>query len=393
MMYFRKNKGPFSNGITAGEKYSQQKAEVLKLIQAANGGDPTALKEVQKEATRWKQMLGNPGAPPALVTRDIGPSLADVQGVPLLKNMSVAYANDDYIGRTLFPTVPTDQITGSYTVYDERPRHQTPATKGGGAGGSRAQANEVKSPKSKDNYNCEPDTLMSHTAFDVVLNAESPPLNEMLDLVESVNNDLELKVDTRLAGVATTAGNYPTGNKVTLTAGIRWDEAGGDPRRDINTAKSALWRGNGTSMLVAWTSQDIWDILKTNGQLLDMLSANDRGMISPQQFLEIFELDALLVSEARSDSANIGQTASYGRIWGNYFGLARVSETPQLKNASFGVNFRWTPQGLPGGVWSQQWYDPREGALGSFYYKRSHYEDPVILAGKTGYLITTPTTP
>ncbi len=158
-------------------------------------------------------------------------------------------------------------------------------------------------------------------------------------------------------------------------------------------------------MAIAAMNTEVWNVLSSHPDMLQLLSLGDRGLVSPEQFTSFFGIDGLLVSDARINTAAKGQTASYSRLWGNFFVLARVSTTPQLRNASFGYTLRWMPQSIPGmisgtpgfmagqGVFAQQWYEPRKGDFGSLYYKRSHREAVKIVAAKTGYLITTPINP
>src|SRR5262249_34206605 len=140
-----------------------------------------------------------------------------------------------------------------------------------------------------------------------------------------------------------------------------------------------LWEGTGSSQVVAAMNIDIWNVLSRNADLLALLSLTDKGLVKPSDFAEYFQLDGVLISESRKDTANIGQTASYARIWGNFFVMMRVSETPQLKNATFGYTPRWMAQGMNNGVMQQQWYDPKVGPFGSFYYKRAEFEDVIVV--------------
>lgn len=384
-VFYKKGKGHNKDGSSLASKYEAQKAAFLGLVQEANDGDPRA-----------KSMLSRHiSAAQGLRQKSLGP--ADVQGVPILNNLSIQYAPGDMIGMELFPVVPVDKISGNYFVYDKRDRLQKAKTKGRG---NRGEANEANTRRTQAPYACEPDQLSRFIGLDTVLNQDAP-LNELLDLVEDVNGDLALNREREQASLAGTTGNYASGNVQTLTAGAgRWDEAGSDIRKHLLNGMAKIWRGNGSSMLIGWTSLEVWNVVRTHPDHLSLLSLGDRGLVSPAQFCDIYGLDGLLVSDVRTDSANIAQSASYSRLWGNKFGVMRVSTTPQLRNASFGYTFRWTgrgnasvPGGFPGGVFSQMWYDQKEGTIGAYFYKRAHYEDRIIVANDTGFLWETPIAP
>jgi hypothetical protein len=221
--------------------------------------------------------------------------------------------------------------------------------------------------------------------------SDDTPINAMFNLRETVDAKIALAREFTIRDILTDANNYATSNKKTLTAGLRWDDAGGDPVNDILTALQSIWMGQGSSRLVAWTSLEVWNVIRQSDKFLKLLSANNEGILSAEQFTNILGLDGLLVSEARENTANIAKTPVFSRLWGNFFGICRVSTTPQLKNASFGFTFRWTPKAIgPEGIETHLWFDPEEGAFGSFGYKVAMKEIQKVVAADTGYLFTTP---
>lgn len=393
-VYYKKGRGPITDSTEGyAALYEGIKQGFVDTAQKARDGDPQALKDLDRSRsviTTW--MKGAQG----LVTRE--PDYAGVQGVPILNNLSVKYANGELIGTELMPISPVDQISGQYFVYDKSDRLRAKKTRGRGRSG---QANEVDSNRTKTPYATEPAELERYLQLATILNADGS-LMEMLDLIEDVNYDMSFDREILIKDTMTTPGNYPTDNKTTLLAGARWDDANGKPGRDIRNALAKMWRGSASTRVVAATSVEVWDVLSTHPDMLDLLALSDRGFVSPAQFVDFFGLDGILVSEARVDTSKLGQASVYSRLWGNNFVLARVSTTPQLRNASFGYTLRWVPQpkpgmisGIPGfmageGVFAMQWYDQRKGTFGSYHYKRSHFEQVKVVAADTGYLFTTP---
>jgi hypothetical protein len=374
IVHYKNGKGPNRDGTSLAAKYIKQKEALNSIIEDAHAGDPRAKSMLKRDVDI------------ALRKRDIGP--ADVQGVPILNNLSVAYAAEDLIGLELFPLVPVEKESGSYFVHERRDRLQKPKTKGRGA---RGDANEINRRKTTALYACEPEQLLGNLPVQVAMNSDQP-------LTEDVNHDLALNREREHAELAGDPDNYSTSNKMTLTSGTRWDDADARILANIKAGIAGMWRGKGNSRLVGWTSLEVWNVISLNVGLLSLLGLNDVGAVSPERFLDITGLDGLLVSDARTDTANIGQPAVYQRLWGNKFGIMRVSDTPMQRNASFGYTFRWTgkggqgapPNGWAGGVFSQMWYDQKEGPFGSWFYKRSHSEDRVIVAADTGFLFDTP---
>lgn len=377
---YKKGKGPNRDGTSLASNYEREKAGLMSIIEDAARGDAKAKLQLQKSV----------GA--ALRKREIGPT--DMSGVPVINTMSVAYASDEFIGLELFPLVTVEQYSGSYVVHERRDRLQKPKTKGRG---QRGEANEINRRVSTSGYAVEPDQLEGVLEVQVALN-QSQPLSELLQLTEDVNHDLALNREREHASIAGSTSSYSAGNIFTPTGGRKWNTETATILADIKTGTATMWRGKGNTRLVGWTSTEVWNAISLNTGLLGVLGMNDRGAVSPEIFLEITGLDGLLVSDAQVDTANIGQSAVYSRLWGNKFGIMRVSDTPTQRNASFGYTFRWTgvaptdatAPNFKNGVFQQMWFDPKKGPIGSWIYKRSHFEDIVVVAADTAYLVDAP---
>jgi hypothetical protein len=380
IVHYKAGKGPNRDGTSLASKYAAKKMGFTSMLEDAQAGDPRMKALVQRSTDM------------ALKKREMSPG--DMQGVPVLNNLSIAYAAEDLIGLELFPVVPVEAMSAQFNVWERRDRLQKPKTKGRG---QRGDANEINRRLSTSTYSVKDDQLKGVVEAQVILNSPQP-LNELLQLQEDVNHDLALNREREIAEMVTDPDNYSASNVMTLTGDDKWNTDTATILANILTAKAAMWPGRGNTRLVAATSLEVWNQIALNTGLLGMLGMNERGAVSPAAFLEITGLDGLLVSDARTDTANIGQTADYERIWGNAFVIAHVSDAPMQRNASLGYTFRWTGTGAsaataPGfvnGVFQQLWFDPKEGPIGSWTYKRSHFEDRKIVAADTAFLINTP---
>lgn len=313
-----------------------------------------------------------------LRVKDLKPS--DVHQASVLNSMSVQYANDDYIGLRLMPAVMTGNRSGIFYKYTKRDRFAYPDD----TMATRSDANEVSEGRSTGTYSLTGRALKEFID-QTTINNQDAPLNELADAQNNVMEGLTFKQEVRIASAATTAGNY-AGNTVAIGASDRWDTAtGGDPINDINTALAATWMGRGPGRKVAFTSLTVWNVLKVHPRLLDLIRGNRDGMLSREMFAQWFEIDELLVGRARKDTANEGQTASYSRIWPDSFGIVRVATAPSLRNASFGFSV------MEKAPVQRLWFDPKSGEEGGWYTQGSLADQQLVVAGDTGYLITTPT--
>lgn len=314
-----------------------------------------------------------------LETKAVQPGV--VHSNTFLTNLSLQYANDEYIGDRLMPLVPVDKRSDLFAVYTKRNRFNAPDDTIGPDG----EAAEVEEGRSSDNYSVQDRALMNHVPAETIEN-QDPIFDEMLDLTDSVMNGLMLKRELRIAAVLTTAANYPTGNKVTLSGSDQWDSsAGGNPLKDIQTGVTSLFRGATPTLTIGWCGIDVFNVLARHPLILDLFKYTRAGLVTAEQLAGLFGLDQLLVGKAREDTANPGQAESYSRIWGKFFGIARVAVRPSRRSAHFGSTFQ-----LATDPHAFNWFDPKKGKAGANYVKIGWSDDHKIVAADTGYLISAP---
>lgn len=296
----------------------------------------------------------------------------------LLSNLSVMYANDEYIGEQLMPAVPVNKRSDSFATYPKRERLAYPDD----LIGSRSAPNELNATRGTDNYSVKDYGLMDFVSQDTIDNQDAA-FDEMMDLIENLNEGIAFKREKRLATILTTAGNF-SGNTVTLAGATQWDSAsGGDPIKVIQDARAAVWQGRGPTDLVGYTSLEVLNVMARHQAIRDLFKyVGPDGLATADQIAKYFGLSKLLVAASREDTANDGQTAAYSRIWGKHFGIVRVARRPSKRMAAFGVSFR-----MNGDPVTTQWFDQKPGKQGGYYGKVGVSEDHKVIAGDTGYLI------
>lgn len=296
-----------------------------------------------------------------------------------LANLSVQYANEEFIGIKLMPLVTVSKLSDKYFIYRKRDRLAAPDD----SVGTRSMPNEVSENRDTANYSCAPYALMDFVDQATVDNADSP-LNEMVDLVDSVNDAMSYREEKRIATKLTTAGNFPS-QTTALSGANQWDAGGSNPVKDIQNATANLWMGKGKTKTMAYSSLEVFNVLARHPAILDLFKygGSAPGLATADMIAKYFGIDEYVIGAGREDTANEGQTASYGRIWGKVFGVVRVATNPGPRTASFGYTFRH------GQRTTMQWFDPAPGVKGGYYAKVGLEEDHKIVAADTGFLITT----
>jgi hypothetical protein len=296
----------------------------------------------------------------------------------LLSTFSVMYANDEYIGERLMPVVTVDKRSNKFAVYNKRDRFAAPDDEIG----MRSSPNELDAGRTTDNYSVKDYGFMNYLDLEVMAN-EDAPLNEMIDLVESINEGIAMKREIRIAGFVQNSANYG-GN--TANATTKWDTVttGGTIIADVLGADAGLFNGSSPTQKLGVTTLDNWNKCVTNNPAIRGLFQYVKdGLTTTEAFAKYFGFDDVLIGRARTDTANSGQAANYGRIWStDFFSVIRVAKRPTVRSLQFGSTFRFNGDPL-----TTEWTDPKIGKRGGVYAKVAVSEDHKIVAGDAAFFI------
>lgn len=312
-----------------------------------------------------------------LALRDITPGA--VSSNPVIATMSVMYANDEFIGERLAPLVMTGgQLTARYFKYDKRDRtavvDDTVTTDG--------VNKQISQNRSLDSVALQ-ERAIADFVSQATLNAQAAPLDELLDATTAIAEVQALGREQRIATLLSTTSSYGS-QYTTLSGADQWNSStGGDPASVIDTARAAIWSGAGPGKTVAFCSLDVHNVLKRHDKILSTIKyqGGKPGFATREMLRDYFEVDEYLVGAARRDTANIGQTASYSRIWGKIFGIVRVAKMPSIRNAGFASTFQDAEP------FADQIWDARPGSRGGYLCKRGFSDVSKVVAPDAGYLV------
>lgn len=358
-----------SGQYARAKAYERYRDQLDSVVNSDDPRDVAAVAKINADLSR----LNN------LRHRDVMPGTVHTNAA--LTNLSVMYANEAFIGEQLMPIVPVNKLTDLYYTYDQRDRFQYPPDELG----PRGDANEITEGRSSTTYACVGYGYENYLDADTLFDQDAP-LNEMADLTEAIAEGLAFRRELRIAAIMVNGTNYGA-NTSAIAAADRWDTAdGGDPIKNFQDAKAALWMGRGPTELVMFSSLDVYNVLSRHPQILDLYkySGGTVGLATPDMIARFFGASRYLVGEARKETANEAVTASYSRVWSDVFGMVRVMRRPSKRSAAFGVTFRHR------NIESKQWFDQRKGVHGGYFAKTAVSETHDIIAPLTGYLYTTP---
>lgn len=305
-------------------------------------------------------------------------SPASVHVDSVLSTFSTMYANDEYIGERIIPAVGVSKRSDIFFTYPKRERFAYPDD----ALSSRARANELDSSRSTDNYSVKDYGYSNWLDLETVANQDAP-LDEMLDLVAAINEGIAFRRELRIATIVQASSNYGgnTGNATT-----KWDTAstGGTIFQDIQAADAGLWRGFSPTRKIAVTTLDNWNsCIVNNPAILDRIKYTQTGIVTPTLIGNFFGFDDLLIGRARQDTANIGQTASYSRVWStDFFAIIQVATRVTTRCLHFATTFRMNEDPV-----TTEWIDPSVGKKGGIQARVAVSEDHKVVAGDAAWFI------
>lgn len=126
----------------------------------------------------------------------------------------------------------------------------------------------------------------------------------------------QINREIRVARLVQDPASYPSDMKMALAGSDQFSDY--DRSDPIGTIKYSLsstlvYRPNQAAM-----GQEAWDILSSHPKLVNAVKGNltSEGIITKQQFADLFGLRKVLVGEAYMDAAKFGQSGQIERVWG-----------------------------------------------------------------------------
>jgi hypothetical protein len=295
---------------------------------------------------------------------------------PQLTAIAVAYRNPsmNYIADQVLPRVPVGREDFKYWSYPVEETFRLPDTRVG----RRGRPNEVvvsatETTASTTDYGLE--HPLPQSDIDQAPVGYDPRGNAVEQLTDYIMIDRE----KRAADLVFTAANYPAGNKVTLSGTSQFSHVSSTPIDTINAGIVAcLVKPN-----VLTLGRDTWLKLRTHAEIVKAVSrsSGDKGMVSRQEFAELFELEEVLVGESLLNTAKLGQAATLSTVWGKH---AALQYRNRLASTTGGLTFGFTAQF--GSRISGSRPDPDIGLRGGQRVRVGESVGELIVASRVGYL-------
>ena len=293
---------------------------------------------------------------------------------PARTAIAMAYSNSGMIADSVLPRTPVGTSNFKYLVYNKDEKFTLPDTRIG----RTSRPNEVEFGATELDGSVKDYGLEDPVPQADIDNAPAnyDPLN---NATEGVSELIMLGREKRVSDVVFNAATYPAANKQTLSGTSQWsDFANSDPVAAILAAiDSMLMRPN-----VMVLGQAVFTKLRTHPLIVKAINGNsgDSGIVMRQALADLFEMDEVLVGQGWINNAKLGQTASFGRLWGKHCALLRRDMTATTRRgitfgvtATFGTRVAMTRP------------DPDIGLRGGTRVRVGESVDELITASDAGY--------
>jgi hypothetical protein len=286
----------------------------------------------------------------------------------LLSNVSVKYANSEYIWDKVFPQVPVMKDTDLYRVYDRNFR--VPETKRAAKGVAREFGFDV----STSTYALEQHALKDYVGVDEEENYDQGSLK--VDTTENLTDAIYRRIELSVANLFTTTS---WSLNVSLAAANAWtaNTTVSDPVPIVDTATSTIIANSGKTSNFMILPRDGYIAAKNHVSILDRVKYTS-AEISTAMLAGLFSVPELHVPTAVQDTSAEGVAASISAMWGDIAFLGWKPASPGLKTPSCGYTFiRSTPR-------VRSWTDNERNAEAIEVEIKFQ---PKVVASLTGYLI------
>lgn len=293
---------------------------------------------------------------------------------PILTTVAQGYRNAAFIGSTLFPAVPVDQRGGKIVAFGKEDFMIYRTARAPGAHTPRVQFGY-----SSNSYALEQHALEGQVPFEQMQDARQVPGIDQGQLaVRKVQNIIGLRLEKAQADLATTAGNYPNGNKATLSGTAQWsDYTNSNPSAAIETAKDAIRAKIGLRPNVVVLGAAVFSTLRQHPAIIDRIKYTGRDVVTTELLAALWGVDRVVVG----DAVYASDAGVFSDVWGKFVVVAYTDTTGLMDMGvpTFGYSYQ-----LRGYPVVERPYEDRNAK--SWIYPVTDEVAPVIAANTAGYL-------
>jgi hypothetical protein len=279
----------------------------------------------------------------------------------VLTQISIAYPNNGFAGAVLFPVVTVTRQSDKYYIFGREGWGLHP---GGDLRAPGTVANEIEGLSlSLDSY-----FAVEHSLQIPVTDEEKENVDNIVqperDGTELLTSRILLQRELTMFTLATTAANYATGYSTTLSGTAQWnDYVNSNPIADLKVGKRKVHSGLFMETNLAIVPYQVMTQLEDHPDFIERIKYSQPGILTSDIIAAVTGIGQIVVPGVGYNSANPGQAASLGYLWGKDVVLAWVPPRAGQKIPAYGYEFNWRyPSG--GVMVTDRWREePRKSNL------------------------------
>lgn len=296
---------------------------------------------------------------------------------PIQTDIARGYKNPDMVGMKLFPVAPVTARGGKIITFGKEDFALYNTARAPGANTKRVQFGHAGG-----SYALEQHALEGVAPWELQQEASTvAKINSGAVAVRKTQNIIGLRLEYAQSVLATTAGNYGAGNKVTLSGTSQWSDYSGtsNPSKDVETGKEAVRSQTGKYPNVGLVSASVMGKLRQHPQILDRIKYTGRDVVTAELLAALWGLDEVVVGGAVYANA----AGAFVDVWGKFVVLAYTEKASvaDMGVPTFGYTYR-----LDGAPYVEPMYEDRNAK--SDIYPVTDEVAPVIAGAEAGYLIS-----
>jgi len=303
----------------------------------------------------------------------------------MLTNLSIAAfaataEQQGFVAQDIFPIATVPKQSNKYYVIDPDSWLRVGDTRRA----PKDRPNRIEFKLSCDGYFALNYALAGDIAKEDLANQDAAVMlreNTAQVALQGLLQDLE----QRVANLVTSGANCGSYTAVPS----KWsDLTNSNPLVDITTAHSFIRRNTGLVANTLVIDEDTFQTLRRHARLLDLYKYTSGGILNDGQIAAAMGVQRLLRGRAVRNLAIENAAASMQNMWGNNALLCYVApQATGLMTATFGLQIRWTPDGIPAPFAVFRYDDPDPGKKVEVV-ESSYYQSEKIVAKSLGYLLT-----
>lgn len=296
---------------------------------------------------------------------------------PILSAVARGYQQNNRVGMRLFPRVPVMQRGGRIITFGKEAFMQYANMKRApGQNTRRVQFGYAGAPYALEDFSLE-GQVPNETSQEA---AAVPGIDMATRTINGVQDIILNRLEIAQAVLATTAGNYGSNNKVTLSGTGQWsDLANADPVANIETAKEAVRQQTGKRPNVVVMGPLVASKCRQTAAIKDRIKYTGRDIATNELLASLFGVDEVLVG----DAVQAADDGTFSDVWGKFVVVAYVPTASLAAQGTPSYGYTYQLESMP--VVEEPYYDRNTK---SWIYPVTDVCAPVIAGAESGYLIS-----